>query len=153
MLRVVPKGWFSRDFAILEHDQPAATVRFARSVGAASFAVGDVAYAIHQEHPGYGAWVLEMEASFVARAREVRTLFRHSFVIEYAGKRYQLENRSAFRRSLAFREGVEYVGYIEPERLFTNKLRACLPEYLPLAMRVFIVALAVNPWGGQDEIM
>ena len=54
---------------------------------------------------------------------------------------------------LVVREGVQYVGYIESERACSKRLRVCLPEDLPLAVRAFIVAVAVNPWAGQDEIM
>ena len=115
--------------------------------------VGDATYTICQKPPGYGSYVLEAEGDAVAHARSVRTLFRHLCVIEYAGKRYQLERRSAFGRNLVVREGVQYVGYIESERAFSRRLRVCLPEDLPLAVKVFIAALVVNPWAGQDEIM
>jgi hypothetical protein len=153
MLRVVPKGWLSRDFAVLEDERSIAAVRFVRSSGVAKFTIGDAAYTIRQEHPGYGAWVLETAGGTIARARSVRTLFRHSCMVEYAGKRYRLDDRSVFRRNLVVREGVQYVGYIESERALTDKLSACLPEHLPLAVRVFMVALVMNPWADQDEIM
>lgn len=153
MLRVVPKGWLSRGFEILEDDRLVTTVRFVRSTGAAEFTLGDATYAIRQEHPGYASWVLEIGGIAPARARSVRTLFRDSRVIEYAGRRYQLTSRSAFRRNLTVQEGVQFVGYIESERVFSKTLNACLPESLPLAVKVFIVALAVNPWADQDEIM
>jgi hypothetical protein len=153
MLRVVPRRWLSRDFAVLENERSIAAVRFERSSGAAKFTIGDAAYTIRQEQPGYGVWALETEGGAIAGARSVRTLFRHSCVVEYAGKRYQLEDRSVFRRNLVVREGVQYVGYIESERALTNELSACLPEYLPLVVRVFIVSLVMDPWADQDEIM
>ena len=153
MWRVVPKGWLSRDLTILENGRSVALVGFARFSGAAHFAVGDAAYTIREARPVYGSWVLERDGEAIAYARSVRALFRHSCVIEYGGKRYQVQERSAFRRDLVVREGVQFVGYIEPERAFARTLRACLPEDLPLAVRVFIVALAANPWTDQDEIM
>ena len=153
MLRVVPKGWLSQDFAIVEDHQTVAVVRFARSSGKAEFTVGEDAYTIRDEHPGYESWVLETEGEAVARARSLRTIFWHLLVVEYAGKRYELEDRYVFRRKVMIREGVQTVGYIEAERALSRRLCASLPQYLRLAVRVFMIALVVNPWADRDEIM
>jgi hypothetical protein len=153
MLRAIPGGWLSHDFTVLENDQPVASVRFAWFSGTGELTIENTTFTVRQSHPEYGFFVLEGHGGVIARARGVRTLFNHACTIEYGGRRYQIEDRSVLRRRLVVREGVQSVGYVEPERMFTRKVRACIPETLPLEVRIFILTLAIYLWTDQKEIM
>jgi hypothetical protein len=149
MLRIVPKGGFSRDLTVFQGDQAVAGVTYAWLTGTGSLLIDEGTYAVRQEGRGLGTFVLEQEGEPIAHARYVRTLFQQGCAIDYAGRHYRLEGRSLLSKSIVLRQGAEFVGYLEPEHALTRKSRACLPDYLPLAVRVFIIALAMHMWSGQ----
>jgi hypothetical protein len=153
MLEAKPKNWFSRELTILEDDRPVARVKFSWSSEKGELAIGETVYTIRQDPPGYCAFVLEDRDSIIARAREIRTILHHACTVEYAGRRFQLEDRSALRRNIVVREGVQFVGYIESKHLFATKVSACLPEYLPLAVKGFIIAVVMHLWRNQQSVM
>jgi hypothetical protein len=151
ILTIVPNGRLFRCFTVLEDGRPVAAVRFAWLSRESELVVGDMVYKACQEHSGYGFFVLKDQDRVVARAQSLRTLFQDSCTIEYAGKRYQLERASIFGAKYVLREEGQVVGHIEPERVLTKRTRACLPEGLPLVVRLFIVALAMDLWVNRIE--
>jgi hypothetical protein len=116
--------------------------------GTGSLRIEEATYVVRQQGRGLGTFILEREGEPVARARCVRTLFHHGCVIDYAGRRYRLEGRSLLSKSIVLREGAQFVGYLEPEGALTRKSKACLPDGLPLAVQVFVIALATRMWSG-----
>jgi hypothetical protein len=151
VLTVAPSGLFPRRFTVLEDGLPVAEMRFAWLSRESELVFGDTAYKACQEHSGYGLFVLKDKERVFARAQSLRTLFHDSCLIGYAGRRYQLEKASTLGRKYVIREGGQVVGRIEPEHILAKSTRACLPESLPLVVRLFIVALAVDLWVNQTD--
>ena len=153
MLEAKPKSWFSRDLIITEDDRSVARVKFAWSFEQGELTIGDTVYVIRQDCPGYCSFVLQDQEHPIAHARTVKTIFNRTCTIEYGGRCYHLEDKSAWHRHIVVRDGVEFVGYIESKHLFSPTINACLPESLPLAIRGFIIALAMHMWTSQDSVM
>ena len=145
-LRVVPTRPRSRDLTVLQENQPVARIVFTWLTGIGKLIIGDRTYTVRRTHRGLQSFVLEQEGQAIAGAQCKRTLFRQVCIVEYAGRQYPIEARSTFRRKLVVREGVQYAGYIEPERAFARPCRACLPASLPMPVRAFIIALAMRLW-------
>ena len=71
------------------------------------------------------------------------------FTLIYGGEEYAMEPAGILRRGYRIiKHGVE-VGRIEPQGVMTSAARCSLPQTLPLALRVFLVGVAVNTWGGK----
>ncbi|MBN1579696.1 MAG: hypothetical protein JXA89_03265 [Anaerolineae bacterium] len=153
MLEAKPKNFFSRDLQILENDRPVARVEFAWSSETGQVTIGDTRYTIRQDPPGYCSFILEDQDHIIAQARGMRTLFQHACAIEHAGKWYQLEDKSRFRRNIIVREGVQFIGYVESKHIFVKQISACLPDHLPLVVKAFIIALVMHLWAHQESVM
>jgi hypothetical protein len=153
MLEAKLGNWFSRDLIISENEQPVAKIRFDWSFKQGELTVGKVVYAIRQDPPGYCSYILQDGKTTIAHARAMKTILYHSCTIEYSGSKFRFEDKSTWRRYIAVREGVQYVGYIESKHLFASKVTACLPVSLPLAIRGFMIALATRLWNSKQTAM
>jgi hypothetical protein len=151
LLTAAPNGLLSRRFTVLEDGRQVAEMRFAWLSRESDLVIGDTAYKACQEHSGYGFFVLKDKERVIARAQSLRTLFHDSCLIVYAGRQYQLEGASIFGRRYVIRERGQVVGRIESESMLTKRIRAFLPESLPLVVQLFIVALAVDLWVNQTD--
>jgi hypothetical protein len=145
MLTATPVRWFSWDFVITEGTQTIAAIDVSWWREAGELAVQGRSYRVYRERLMSGAFILASAGSVLARA-EKPSAFRRAFIIEHAGRRYTLRARSPFQRAFELLDGSRLVGAISPEGIFTRRARVDLPEDLPLAMRVFILWLAVVLW-------
>jgi hypothetical protein len=145
MLMAVPARWFSWDFAVLEGSQVIAAIDVSWWREEGELAVQGRTFRVYREGLMRGAFVLESAGSVLARA-EKPSAFRRAFVVEHGGRRYTFAARSPFQRAFELRDGSGAVGAIAPLGIFTRRARVDLPEDLPLAVRVFIVWLAVILW-------
>ena len=145
-MHVIPKVGFSQGLGIERGGRCVATVSFQWFTGAAKLTIGSQIYAIRQHQRGLCSSLLQSGNETVACAQGRRTLFCQYCTIDHGGRTYRIEAQSAFGKRLVLREGAEYVGYMEPEHLFTRKRIACLPACLPLAVQVFVIVVAMRLW-------
>jgi len=146
MLKAVPKAWFSWDFDIVD---PAggtvANVDMSAWGEKATFAIGDRTYRMYREGMMSGAFLLEGEGTVLVRAAKP-SAFRHSFDVEYKGRRYTLSRRSAWGTEYVLREESRDVGSVARDTWFGRKATVNLPQELPAAVQVFLVVLVLFLW-------
>ena len=109
-----------------------------------------VDHSVYRERPMSGDFILESAGSILARARKP-SAFRRFFNVEHAGRQYTLRAPSAFRRAFIVLDGDLGIGSISPDGLFTRRASVDLPENIPLAVRIFIVWLAVILWKRESD--
>ena len=145
MLTAVPKKWSSWDFTITERSQPVAEIDISWWREKAALTVQGMDYRVYREGMMSGDFVLESSGSVVARAQKP-SAFHRSFVINHQGRRYTLQAESVFRRTFLLLDGGRKIGSLSPQGAFTRRATADLPPALPLALRVFVIWLAVILW-------
>jgi len=150
MLKAIPKGWFSWDFTVTDGTQSLATIDVSWWREKGELKVQGAAYQVYREGLMSGAFILEKNGSTMARA-EKPSVFRRSFIIEYAGKHYTLRAKSALGREFLLLENEREIGAISPEGIFTRRASVALPESLPLPVRVFIIWLTVVLWKREAQ--
>jgi hypothetical protein len=145
MLTAVPKRWFSWDFTVSEGDRSIAFIdtSFWRERGV--LRVDGVDHQVYRERMLGGDFILETAGAVVARAQKP-SAFRRAFAIEHRGRRYTLRATSAVRRRMALFEGDRSIGALSPQGIFTRRVNVDLPPDMPMAVRVFVIWLAVILW-------
>jgi len=145
VLKLVPKHWFSWDFAVLDDRGIVADIDISwwREKGVPT--VQGASHPVYRERLMSGDFILESAGSILARARKP-SAFRRCFKVEHAGRQYTVRAQSAFRRTFVVLDGDIGIGSISPDGIFTRRASVDLPEDMPLPMRVFIVWLAVILW-------
>jgi hypothetical protein len=150
VLKAIPKRWFSWDFAVRKGSQPVADIDVSWWREKGLLTVEGTTYEVYREGAFSGAFILASAGSALARA-EKPSAFRRSFIIEHAGRQYTLRAKSAWGREFLLLDGPREIGSLSPEGLFTRRATVDLPEHLPLAVRVFIIWLAVLLWKRESD--
>ena len=112
-------------------------------------AIEGARYQARRERVMSGAFVFESAGVVLARASK-RSVLRRSFVIEHSGRHYTLRPKSAFHRDLQLLDGSTHLGSLTPESVVKRRANVDLPREWPLAIRVFVIWLAVMLW--QDAL-
>jgi hypothetical protein len=145
MLRAVPKYWFSSDFIVKDStSKSVGEVRLSSWRERGAVKIGEMEYAVARQGI-LGDYVFERQGSILARAEKPNAL-RNMFIMKHDGKQYVLKRRSFMFRELVLYEGEHEAGRITPEGPFTRRALVQLPEQLPLAMKLFIICLAMLLW-------
>jgi hypothetical protein len=150
MLTAVPTRWFSWEFTVNDGPRSVATIDVSWWREQGTLTVGGVDHRVYREGMLSGDFILEVAGSVVARARKP-SAFRRAFAIEHGRRRYVLQAASAFRRRMVLLEGDRTVGSMSPQSAFTRRADVDLPSDLPLAVRVFIIWLAVLLWKRESD--
>jgi hypothetical protein len=145
MLTAAPKQWFSWDFTVTEGSQPVANIDISWWRERGLLTVQGADYRVYRERMMSGDFILESAGSVVARAHKP-SAFHRLFTINHEGRRYTLRAESVFRRTFLLLEGDRQIGSLSPEGIFTRRATVDLPAILPLAVRVFVIWLAVILW-------
>ncbi len=85
MFELVPLGWFSWDFSVLQNGSPIAEIDISSWREKGVLAVGGSSYNVYREGLMSGAFVLESNGAQLARAEKPSAL-RRSFTIQREGK-------------------------------------------------------------------
>ena len=150
MLTATPKRWFSWDFTIEEGDRPVASIDVSNWRERGTLTVDGVDHRVYREGMLTGDFILEAAGTVVARAQKP-SAFRRAFLIEHHGRRYSLQTTSTLTGRMALREGDRTLGSLSRRSLFTRRADIDLPPGLPLAVRVFVVWLAVILWRRDSD--
>jgi hypothetical protein len=150
MLELVPLGWFSWDFSVLQSGSPIAEIRICSRRERGVLAVGGSRYNIYREGMMSGQFILELNGTQLAHA-EKRSWRYRSFTVQHEDKTYILKAESAFRQTFLLSENDRQIGSISPARMFKRKAMADLPDELPLSIKVFLLWLTVILWKRDSE--
>ncbi len=150
MLTAIPKNWFSWDFAVQEGEKPVAKLDLSLWREKGTLTIEGKDYRVYREGLLRGEFCLECEGKILARA-EKPSAFRRSYIVSHAGREYTLQARSPWRRPFILLQGSQEIGSIAPQRIFTRKANADLPDSLPLPLRVFLLWLTVILWKREAE--
>jgi len=150
MLTVIPQGWFTPDFNVMEESRLVATTEVSWWRERGRLVIEGMPYNVFREEPKSGDFFLEIGGTVLVRA-EQSGLFRTSFIIEHAGKQYTLRAKSLFRRAVVLLDGSKEVGLLSPEGLYGGRVQVTLPGDLPLPAKVFIIWLAAIRWHREAE--
>lgn len=152
MLELVPQGWFSWNFTVLQNGGPIAEIRMSSGREKAELAIADATYTTARERLMSGLFILEFNGAQVATA-EKPSAFLCSFNVVHEGKTYILKAASSFGRKFVLidREFERELGSIRPAGIFTRKATAELPDELPLPVRIFVLWLTLILWKRQSE--
>ena len=144
MMTATPKNWYSWNFDISDEGRTVATIDTSSWRERADLHVAGASYRVYREH-ALGDFLLEQHGSVVARAEKPSAWFR-SFVIRHDDRHYTLQAASAFSRRFVLVDGTKDVGTIAPAHPGTRRAEVDLPGSLPIALRVFMVWLALLLW-------
>jgi hypothetical protein len=151
-LELVPQGWFSWNFKVLEHGSPVAEIDMSSWGERGELAIAGAMYRTYRERALGGLFILESNGAQVATA-EKPSAFQRSFSLAHEGKNYILKAASSFGRKFVLLdgEGNREIGSIRPAGVFTRKATLELPDELPLPVRVFVLWLTLILWKRQSE--
>ena len=150
MLRLIPKHWFSWDFSVLDDRGIVAYIDISWWREKGVLTVQGASHPVFRERQMSGDFILESAGSILARARKP-SAFRRCFNVEHGGRHYTVRAQSAFRRTFVVLDGDIGIGSITPDGIFTRRASIDLREDIPLAVRVFIVWLAVILWKRESD--
>jgi hypothetical protein len=145
MLIAIPKQWFSWKFTVTDGSQPVAEIDISQWREKGRLTVEGVDYRVYRENMMSGDFILESAGSVVARAQKP-SAFHRTFEISHDGDHYTLQAESAFRRTFLLLSGERQIGSLSPERMMSRRAAVDLPAELPLAVRVFVIWLALILW-------
>jgi hypothetical protein len=150
MMKAIPKHWFSWDYTILENDVNVAHLDLSVWREKGTLTVNGEDYDVYREGLLSGKFILEQQGTPLATAIKA-SAFRQSSTITFADDEYELKPKSMFTRGFVLLQGSHQVGSVSPTNMLMRKAAVDLPAHLPLAVRVFIVWLAVILWKRQSE--
>ena len=135
------KGLLSWNFTVMDGQEAVAEIDMSWWHERGALAVQGRDYPIHREGLVGGAFFLEGDDAVMARAGKLSVLSR-SLEIEHRDRHYVLKRKRAFfNRRFVLMAGDVEVGSVAVEGIPSRRLRAVLPEDLPLPVRVFIIWL------------
>ncbi len=136
-LVLVRKGWFSRDFRVVDHEgRQVAVVHHKQSGEPAELTIQGILYKAYcQEAWGRNDYVLAENEKIIARA--TMGSFSKWFEIDYAGRRYEVERDASWfgKGKVVVREKDNLLGSVKTRT-------SDLSETIPLVIRIFMIWLA-----------
>lgn len=150
VLRIKPSSWLTRNVTIFDDAGSAvAEIAFAWFREAGKATIGGSTFTMRRD--GWtGPFVLERNGKTVASAEKPSPFHRH-FMVEYAGKEYDLMAESAFFRRFVLCDGGNVIGWMAPDHAFTNKAHAAFPAEIPLPVQVFTIWLVLTLWHRAEK--
>ena len=109
-------------------------------------------YRVFREQARRGDFFLESDGAVLARAA-AHVGAPHGFAVEHAGGRHTVCGTSGSGRDFRLIADGHEVGSIRPEGRFSRRVRASLPDGLPLPLGVFFIWLVLRIWRKDDGHM
>ena len=150
MLTAVPTRWFSWEFTVNDGPRTVATIDVSWWLEQGTLTVAGIEHRVYREGLLSGSFILEAAGSVVARATKP-SAFRRAFAIDHGGRRYALQATAMLRRRMELLDGNRAIGSLSPQGVFTRRADVDLPTDLPLAVRVFVIWLAVILWKRESD--
>ncbi len=144
-LRIIPQGWLSRDFRVLEGGVELAVIDKSWLGESGAFTIYGKTYTVARTSVLRGTFTLEHNGRVLAEAVKPSPFLR-SFEITANGDRYSLRAVSPFRRKFLLLRRGSVLGEIEPVSLFGREAVARLPKEMPTPLQLFVVYLVLVLW-------
>ncbi len=141
-LVAVRKNLLSWNYTVMDGSAAVAEINMAWWSQKGAMTVEGREYPIHREGLVGGAFVLEGDDAIMVRAEKVSPLSR-SFEIVFHDRTYLLKRKTLISRKYLLVVGDSEVGSIAPVGIPCFRIRADLPEELPLPVKVFLLWLVV----------
>lgn len=145
MMEIIPKGWFSWNFEVIQDDEYIADIDVSSWREKGQLRVLDQVGEVYRDGLVRGDFVFELNGAVLVRACKPST-WRRTLNIEHQGQTYSLEAKSMFSRGFVLLNQGQQVGSLTQKGWFSRSATIDLPQELPLSVRVFIVWLAVILW-------
>jgi hypothetical protein len=151
MLEVEPKRSVSWIFTIRDAGRPSGEVDLYWKQAIKPIPISGEPYEVDAHIYRAVCFVLLQQGQPLATVKKAGGLLASCFSVMLGGEEYSMKPVGILRRGYRIiKHGVE-VGRIEPRGAMTRAARCSLPQTLPLAVRVFLVGVAVNTWGGKTS--
>lgn len=151
MLEVEPKHSLSWIFTITDAGRSSGEVDLYWRQAIKPIPISGEPYEVDADIYREVCFVLLQQGQPLATVRKAGGLLVSRLRVIYGGEEYSMKPVGILRRGYRIiKHGVE-VGRIEPQGAMTRAARCSLPQTLPLALRVFLVGVAVNTWGGKTS--
>ena len=144
-LTLVPRRWYSWDYAVTSGDRTVAALDLASWRERAEIMIGDVTHRVFREHPMSGDFIIAAAGRELARATKP-SVFRDTMIVHYGGKDYTLRKPSIWRRAFALMDGDRPIGSIAPESAWSRRATADLPPDWPVPIKAFVIWLVIILW-------
>jgi hypothetical protein len=149
-MTMVPRRWYSWDYAVTSGDRTLAVLDLASWRERAEIVIGDVTHRVFREHMMGGDFIIEAGGRELARATKP-SAFRDTMIVHYGGKDYTLRKPSVWRRSFVLMNGERQIGSIAPESAWTRRATAELPSEWPVPIQAFVIWLVIILWKRDAE--
>jgi hypothetical protein len=150
MLTAIPKGWFSKNYRVMDGALQLADLNISRWREQGELTVEGFSYQVYREKLMSGAFILEVAGTALARA-EKPSAFHRRFHIEYGDRKYVFQAKSVWGREFTLFDGHNEIGSVAPEGLLTRRAAVNLPDELALPVKVFILWLAIILWKRESD--
>jgi len=150
MLTAIPKGWFSKNYRVMDGALQVADLNVSRWREQGELTVEGFSYQVYREKLMSGAFILEAAGTALARA-EKPSAFHRRFLIEYGDTKYVFQAKSVWGREFTLFDGQNEIGSVAPEGLLTRRAAVNLPDELALPVKVFILWLAIILWERESD--
>jgi hypothetical protein len=158
MLTIIPRTWYSWDFAVVEDGRQWAFMDLSKWREKGVLTIDGVEHRVYREGMMSGDFLLERDGAVLVRASKPSAFF-NTLTVGYQGREYTLKKRSAWRRTFVVLAPVGEagsalggeVGSLVPTGALTRKADVDLPEDWPLHLRVFVIWLAIIMWKREAD--
>jgi hypothetical protein len=152
MLRAEPSGSLSWSFKIFENNRPIGMANFAWFQGLPqTIVVQNEKYTVDPLDVELGEYLLHQNGSVIAKTRLNGGRFRHRFHVDYGAKSFELRSGGWDGDGLEVIDNHEKLGVIQRAGRLTRNTQIDLPEYIPTAVRAFILGYGLNVWAQTGE--
>jgi hypothetical protein len=150
-LSLVPKGWHSWDFRVLEGGREIAFIDRDWFRERAAFTLEGVPYEVRRTSVLRGTFALERGGRLLAEATKT-SIFRRSFDVRIGREPpYRLKAAAPLRREFRLVRGGVTVGQVKPDALFRRAATARFPATLPLPVQLFLTFLVLVLWKRDSD--
>jgi hypothetical protein len=149
-MTMAPKRWYSWDYTVTSGDKTLATLDLSSWRERAEIVIGDSTYRVFREGSFSGDFIIERGGQERARATKP-SAFRNTFIVHYNGRDYTLRKESVWRRTFVLMDDDRVIGVIKPERSWSRRADADLPDEWPAAIKAFVIWLVIILWKREAD--
>jgi hypothetical protein len=145
MLQLVPQGWLTWNFDVLENERHVAEIKTSTLPESGTLSIEGLSYRAYREGMLSGEFLLESEGQTIARAQKP-SAFLNTFEVQYSDRSYTLKKESFVGRSFVLFEGDREVGSLRPNGFLSRKAVVSLPADMPMPVQAFVMWLTIILW-------
>jgi hypothetical protein len=150
-LRAIPRSCWTWNYTVVDEATPVARIETSWFRGRVTLTVLGVPYRVYRERTRRGACVLESDGAVLARATPDNV--PRAFAIEHAAGWHAVRGKSRAGRDCVLVADGQEIGTIQPEGRFNRRVRARVPDCLPLPLGVFCIWLVLRIWQEDGDML